>query len=110
MTKFNFFPAFWRRIDDEEFSRAFFQFIFKPDEYRQMMYREENGDRLQMVEGKLYEFAYKGWEGLGVAITHEYVKTKKGMKWMIRFYKFGDPEIWKIKTQEFAAQFRGDNS
>jgi len=110
MGTYNNFPPFWERISSEEFGQLFFCYIFKPSEYRQMIYTPDGLRANKMLAAKLFEVSYSSWEGLGVAMTHEWVRTKKGTRWVIRFYKYGDPELWKINEQKFADQFRGDNS
>lgn len=107
----NTLPPFWRRINDEEFSRGFFQYILKEYKFRQFYYDQEGNRLKHMVEAKLFDVAYNGWEGLGYAITHEWVKVKgKGEKVKILFYKYGDPEVWQRNIDDFNVQFRGDNS
>lgn len=100
---YNTQPEFWREVTDEEFAHAFFQYLFKPQESRQMFYDTEDKKLPSPVhQVRLFEIAYHGWEGLGVAIA---CIDKE-----IRFFKYGDPDRWKDNFNRFAAQFAGDNS
>ena len=77
-------PDFWREITGEKFALKFFQYIFKEPESRQMFYNTKD-EKLKesLTRVKLFEIAYEGWEGLGVAIAW----TKKG----IAFFQWLNP-------------------
>ncbi len=99
---FNTPPNHWQEISEKEFRHLFFMYIFKPHEYRQLRYTDTLMGGLNNT--KLYEIQYEGWEDLGVAIADDWKASK------LKFYKFGNPELWSIRTAEFAQQFSGDNS
>mgnify|MGYP001561541204 FL=1 len=95
---YNTQPPYWRQIDENEFSLAFFQYIFKEPESRQMFYDSKDKKLKESITRvKLFEVSYFDWKGLGVAIAH----TREG----VRFFKYGNPRKWKVNQSKFAAQF-----
>lgn len=104
MSKYNEQPKGWKEISDADFVRLFFMYIFKDSETRQMR-RDADGKPIP-YEGttRLWEVKYGGWEGLGVGIRYDYA-TKR-----IKYFRYGEDELWRQRNNEFAAQFANDNS
>lgn len=98
---YNTTPDHILEVNEHEFGRKFFHYVFKKRELRQPT------DRVLPPElGNLYlfEIDYNDWEGLGVAMAHDFWGKK------VHYFIYGDPERWKINEGKFAAQFAGDNS
>lgn len=103
---YNTLPDHYREIDEHEFARAFFGYVKKEAESRQFCYPAEEVAKIPvgLRHATLFEFWYQGWEGMGVAMAHDFWNKK------IHYYKFGAEERWKKNEAKFAAQFAGDNS
>jgi hypothetical protein len=101
---YNTAPSHWMEINEAHFTRLFFLYIKKHPVHRQII-RDISGEDLSYTGSScLFELAYKGCEGLGVAIAQSKDRDQ------LRFFKFGDMQRWHKFEQGFAAQFAGDNS
>jgi hypothetical protein len=100
---YNTQPPYWREITDEEFALDFFQYLFKEPESRQMYYDSDDKKLEESISRvKLFPILYSRWEGLGIAIAYT--------EGQIKFFRYGDPKIWKEREHAFIAQFANDNS
>lgn len=109
-SNYNTQPKGWKEISGGEFSLAFFSYIFKEPESRQMHYDHEGNKIPYNGNTKLFEVAYSDWENMGVAMRWEYEAGKFYEDGQMKYFRFGEDERWAINESRFAAQFAGDNS
>lgn len=84
----------WEEIDEKQFGRLFFTFLFEKQEKKSFLF-DENGEELRKPLLFVYVWEMKVCqtkdEKLGVAIHWE--KDK------MYFHKFGNPESWEERKE-----------
>jgi hypothetical protein len=87
-----------KEITGDEFIAILIQYCADEQEFRQIYNKNEFLGEMKIWW--LYDF------NIGVAIWH----YPKGLKWENKFFRVGKDESWKEFFNDFAEQFRGDNS
>ena len=111
MSKFNDFPPHWREISNEEFARILFLYQTPETEYRQMRFRDVDGN-LDYTRGYVTAKLFPIKDGfhnaeLGIGLFQIYINSAIQQ---IGFAKYGSDEEWRRFESSFANQFRGDYS
>ncbi len=110
MSKFNQFPENWVEITNEHFARLFFHYQVPKPEYRQMLYKDESGQRIYQkpsTSAQLFHISNFDNSEIGIAMFQIYINPSNQR---VGFARFGLEEDWMKFEGKFAAQFRGDNS